>query len=561
LIEVVLMSLANHPIPEIPPETARVARAAFPRGNPWLQLRDQLGAIYQDQAFVALFASVGQPAVAPWRLALVTLLQFAEGVTDRQAADAVRSRLDWKYLLALPLADPGFDASVLCEFRERLVTGDAAALFLERVLDVCRQHKWLKVRGHQRTDATHVVAAARLLTRLELVTATLQQAFNVLATVDPAWVVEHCPAEWGERYGARLSEFRLPQSAAARVAWAEQVGADGHQLLDWLWSSQAPTGLRQLSAIETLRRIWVQQFCSINHRWRWREADKEGVPPAAVALRSPFDTEARYAEKRGAGWLGYKVHLTETCDLDVPRLITQVTTTVATTPDGAVLPAIHDDLAAHTRLPKAHLVDAGYISAANLDRSQREHQIALCGPPLADTAWQARAGEGFAASDFKLDWEKHEAICPTGRRSQSWRETTNQRGLREIKLKFARGDCRACGVRVHCTRTAEQRRSLTIPPETEFKALAAARERTKHADYKALYALRAGSEGSLSQAVRRSGLRRARYIGLTKTHLQNVLTATAVNLVRLLGWLADTSVGRTPQSAFAKLLCPVPVTA
>ena len=191
---------------------------------------------------------------------------------------------------------------------------------------------------------------------------------------------------------------------------------------------------------------------------------------------------------------------------------------MATTPDVAALPEIQDDLAAHERLPKEHLVDAGYVSAANLERSQREHQIDLCGPPLADTTWQARAGEGFAASDFKLDWEKHEAPCPGGHQSQSWRETTNQRGLGESKLKFARGDCRSCGVRAHGTRTAEQRRSLTIQPEAEFKAVAAARERTKQPEYKALYALRAGSEGSLSQAVRRSGLRRARYVGLTKTH-------------------------------------------
>ena len=555
-----LLSLAQSPLPEIPLETARVARAAFPRSNPWLQLRDQLGVIYQDQAFASLFASVGQPAIAPWRLALVTLLQFAEGLTDRQAADAVRSRWDWKYLLALPLADPGVDASVLCEFRERLVRGDAATLLLERLLGVCTERKLLKSRGLQRTDATHVVAAARVLTRLELVTATWPQAFNVLATVAPAWVVEQCPAEWGERYGARLSELRLPQSAAARTVWAEQVGADGHQLLDWLWAAEAPSWLRHVPAIETLRGLWVQQFCSINHRWRWREADREGVPPAAVALRSPFDTAARYAEKRGHGWLGYKVQLTETCDLDVPRLITQVTTTVATTPDGAALPAIHAALAAHEHLPKQHLVDAGYVSAADLDRSQRAHQIDLCGPPLEDTAWQARAEAGFAASDFKIDWEKHEATCPSGHRSQSWHETTNHRGLRESKLKFARGDCRACGVRAHCTRTAEQRRRLTIPPEAEFKALAAARERTKQPDYKALYALRAGSEGSLSQAVRRSGLRRARYGGLTKTHLQNVVTATAVHLVRLLDWLTEASIGRTPQAAFAKLLCPVQVT-
>jgi transposase len=554
------MSLANQPLPQIPAETARVARAAFPKGNPWLQLRDHLGVIYQDEAFCSLFATLGQHAIAPWRLTLVTLLQFAEGLSDRQAVDAVRSRLDWKYLLALPLDDSGFDASVLCEFRERLLRGDAESLLLERLLEVCHQQKWLKQRGRQRTDATHVVSAARLLTRLELVTATLQQALNVLATANPEWVLKHCPLEWGERYGERRSEFRLPQSDLARTEWAEQVGTDGHLLLDLLWCCESPNWLHQIPAIETLRRIWVQQFCSTNNKWRWRQGDKDGLPPAAIQLRSPVDTQARYSEKRGEGWLGYKVHITETCDENMPRLIIQVTTTVATTPDAAALPEIEAGLAANRHLPEEHLVDAGYISAQNLLSSRREHQIKLCGPPLEDTAWQARAREGFASSDFHIDWNKQEAICPAGHSSQSWRETTNKRGLDEIKIKFSRTDCRCCTMLEQCTRTAEKRRSLTIHPEAEYKALAAARERTKEPEYKELYAIRAGIEATLSQAVRRSGLRRARYVGFFKTHLQNIVTATVVNLVRLLNWLADTPVGKAPRSAFAKLLCPLQAT-
>jgi transposase len=551
------MSLANQPIPEIPAETARVARAAFPKGNSWLKLRDELGTIYQDQEFAGLFAIVGQPAIAPWRLTLVTLLQFAEGLSDRQAADAVRSRLDWKYLLALPLDDEGFDSSVLCEFRERLLLANAESLLLERLLAVCQQRKLIKARGRQRTDATQVVAAARVLTRLELVTATLQQALNVLATVVPEWVLQHCPLPWGELYGERLSEFRLPQSSAARTQWAEQVGTHGHQLLDILWSDDSPHWLRQIPACETLRRIWYQQFCFINNQWRWREAQLHGLPPVAIQLRSPFDTQARYAEKRGEGWLGYKVHFTESCDETLPRLITQVMTTPATTPDNVVLPEIHTALAEQQLLPADHLVDAGYISAPNLVSSEHEHQVKLCGPPIEDTAWQARAGAGFAARDFQIDWQQQQAICPAGNHSQSWRETTNKRGVHEIKIKFSRTDCRACSVLKQCTQTAEQRRSLTIQPQPQYQALAAARVRRQETEYKELYALRAGMEGSLSQAVRRCGLRKTRYIGLVKTHLQNIVIATALNLVRLLNWLADVPVGKPPRSAFAKLLYPV----
>jgi transposase len=160
------MSLRPQPCPEVPASTATVARAAFPRGNPYLRLRDALGTVFSDAQFAPLFPSRGQPAETPWRLALVTVLQFAENLSDRRAAEAVRGRIDWKYLLGLELADPGFDASVLSEFRTRLVTGGAEALLLDTLLTLCREHKLLVARGRQRTDSTHVLGAVRALNRL-----------------------------------------------------------------------------------------------------------------------------------------------------------------------------------------------------------------------------------------------------------------------------------------------------------------------------------------------------------------------------------------------------------
>lgn len=554
------MSLKIRTVPEVPAETSRIAKAAFKKGNLWLQLRDQLGAVYQDEEFSEFFPDCGQPAFAPWRLALTSVVQFAENLTDRQAADAVRSRLDLKYLLALELDDPGFDASVLCEFRARLISGDPQTLLLDKLLEVCRDRKLLKARGLQRTDSTHVLAAIRVLNRLESVTLTLQQALNVLATVAPEWVLEHCPSEWGERYGARVDNYRLPKSEAERRAYAEQVGSDGHQLLMAIYADDQDQWLRQAPAVETLRQVWMQQFCLVKGQWRWRDAKEHGLPPGATMIQSPTDQAARYAEKRGRGWTGYKAHLTERCDSDQPRLITEVMTTVATTPDVEALDQVQEELAAKDCLPQRHVVDAGYISAKNLARSETRHGIELCGPPLKDTTWQARAGVGFAASDFQIDWVKEQATCPAGHQSVSWSQTTNRRGQEEIKIKFARGDCRDCPKREQCTRTAEQRRSLTILPEAEFRALEKARQRAQTPEYRELYAARSGSEASVSQAARRSGMRRARYIGLTKTHLQNVLTAVAINFVRLFNWLGGARPGQSRRSALHNLLCPLPVT-
>lgn len=554
------MSLAKRSIGEIPEETAKTAKSVFSKGNPWIQLREQLGIIYEDQMFASLYSTTGQPALEPWRLTLVVLMQFAEGLSDRQAADAARSRLDWKYLLGLSLDDPGFHFSVLSEFRARLLTGDAETLLLTRLLDICREHKLIKQRGKQRTDATHVLAAARSLTRLELITTTLQYALNILATVVPEWTLNNCPMEWVEQYAERLTEFRLPHSESERTKFAQQVASDGDQLLEWLWENETPQWMRQIPAVETLRIIWIQQFCYSEGLWRLRDPKKDGQPNGAELLCSPFDLDARYSEKRGKGWVGYKAHFTETCDEDMPRLITQVTTTTATTADVTVLPEIQSQLSKHDCLPKKHLADGGYISASNLERSQREHQIELCGPPLPDNTWQARAASGFTASDFKFDWGKKQATCPAGCTSNMWKQRANKKGLSEIRIRFARVDCRSCLLLKQCSTSVGLRRELTIHTETEFKALASARAFAKEPEYKKLYAMRAGCEATISQATRRSA-RRSRYFGIAKTHLQNIIVATVINIVRLVNWLESVPIGKTPKSALAKLFQPTPLTA
>src|SRR5262249_31384665 len=164
------MTLHPTPVTPVPEETARITRAAVPKGNVYVQMRDVLGRIYIDEQFADLFATRGRPAVPPWPLALVTVMQFAEGLSDPPAAQAVRVRIDWKYALGLELADPGFDYSVLCEFRARLVQGSAEHRLLDALLEACKSHGLLKARGQQRTDATHVLGALRVLSRLERVT-------------------------------------------------------------------------------------------------------------------------------------------------------------------------------------------------------------------------------------------------------------------------------------------------------------------------------------------------------------------------------------------------------
>ena len=184
------MSMYPQALGSIPEETVRVASAACRKGTLAMRLRDTLGELYQDEQFAALYPVEGQPAYAPWRLAIVTVLQYVQGLTDRQAADAVRERIDWKYSLGLELTDPGFDFSVLSEFRLRLVEAGAQTLLLDRLLEVCKQRGWLKAGGKQRTDSTHVLARVRSLSNLECVGETLRSALDDLAALAPEWLVQ-----------------------------------------------------------------------------------------------------------------------------------------------------------------------------------------------------------------------------------------------------------------------------------------------------------------------------------------------------------------------------------
>lgn len=397
------MSLQAPVVYIIPEDTERVARQAFPKGNPYLRIADELGPLYANAQFADLFSKTGQPALDPARLALITVFQFMEGLSDEQAADAVRARLDWKYALALPLTDPGFDSSVLCEFRARLVEGGQEMLLLEALLERVRERGLLKARGRARTDSTHVLATVRTVRRLVNVGETLRAALNAVAEHGPEWLVERVPPAWFDRYSRRLEDYRLPKGKDERNALAATIGADGQALLTAIYGATAPPAVRALPAVQVLRAVWVQQFYAPDEHGTvcWREAADR--PPNAQLIVSPYDPEARLSTKRDMDWVGYKVHLTETCAENAPYLITHVETTAATTQDRQALAPIHQALAARELLPAEHLVDAGYVDAPRLVKSAREHQVQLVGPAPADTSGQATAGQGFAMGCFAID--------------------------------------------------------------------------------------------------------------------------------------------------------------
>ncbi len=528
------MTLLTSPIDAVPPSTAQVAKAAFPKGNIYLRMRDELGTIYDDDPFAALFPSQGKPALAPWRLALITIMQFAEGLTDRQAAEAVRGRIDWKYALSLELTDEGFDFTILTDFRSRLLGGGAEQQLLEKMLKCFQGKGLLKAPKQQRTDSTHVLAAIRNLSRLENVGETLRAALNSLAEVAPDWLGQIVPTDWYERYGQRFQESRLPSTETERQAMASLIGADGFYLLEAIWSETTPAWLRQVRAVEVLRQVWLQQYYAPTGSVQWRTS--QDSPPTAQRIRSPYDTDARYGNKRTTTWTGYKVHLSETCDEESPHLITHVETTPATTSDREVTDSTHRALAKLELLPQEHLVDAGYLDAELLVSGQQEYELELLGPVPVDARWQSKSGQGYGIACFAVDWEAQVVRCPQGCLSHKWLPSKNAYQQPVIRVKFDKADCLSCLARDQCTRNKTGARTLTMRPKEQHIALSRARERQQTPEFKKQYAARAGIEGTISQGTRAFGLRHCRYRGFPKTRLQHIITAAAMNLVRVWQW-------------------------
>ena len=404
----------------------------------------------------------------------------------------------------------------------------------------------------------------RGLNRLELAWETVRAALEALAAAAPDWLAAVIDTSWQQVYGQRADQIRLPASDTARAKLAVQYGTDGYHLLEAACAPGAPDWLRELPAVQALRAVWVQQYYRSTgeqgQKVIRREADEHGLPPGRARLVWPYDPDARYSEKHGRSWLGYKVHLSETCteaaDDDpatgrppAPNLLTGVATTEASIPDVAMTAPIHHTLTAADLTPAEHTVDAGYTSA-DLLLAARAQGITLLGPLLADTSPQARTG-GYTAEAFTIDWNHQQVTCPQGATSVAW-SPCRQRGTDAIVVKFAAATCQACPAKNLCTRSTRSGRQLTLRPREVHQAVTDARAGQTTDQWKTRYNIRAGVEGTIRQATHVTGIRRARYLGLPKTRLEHN-AAAAVNLIRLDAWWTGKPLDRTRTTHLQRL--------
>jgi transposase len=382
--------LEPQPWPEPAAEIVRAVRAKY-RGRQVplpVAVRDRFGELFTDAEFASAFAVTGPRGWSPGRLALVTVFQMAERLTDRQAAEAVRDRLSWAYALGLDLADAGFDHTVLSEFRSRVVGHHLEEKVLDLLLVRLTEMGLVGAGGEQRTDSTAVVAAVRDVNRLELVGESVRAAVEALSAAAPDWLAQVIDVPgWSRRYGRRIDSWKMPVSKTKQDALTLDYGRDGFALVTAVYAPGQPAWLRELPAVQVLRQVLVQNYTRTTARGgrevikRREKTDEggDGLPPASIRLTSPYDTDARWAAKRDTFWNGYKIHISETCATQAddaarspsavmpahgaaqrpkpgraprrPNLITNVATTSSTLPDSKALEDIHPIAAASRSAP------------------------------------------------------------------------------------------------------------------------------------------------------------------------------------------------------------------
>lgn len=531
------MSVCRKPHPQIPEPIRRWAEAN--RKNRLVALAEKIDDLFEWDDFSELYSTLGQAGIPPWKLAIITILQHAEGLSDRQAAHCVDTRLDWKRLLHADLDEPAFDYSALSEFRQRLIEKNLQDLLLNKLLSLAEDMKVLK-RSKQRTDATHVLANVKVLGRLEKIHESMRMALDALLTHFPQEYISFHDPNWIERYDRAPYSFKAPKEQKRRDQLATQMGQDISALLNAVDRvSNEATPLSSLPGVEVLRTIFSQQYIKDGDGHRLR-TDKESLS-CSERIASPHDVDARFGRKASTSWLGYMNHYTETCEPDAPRLITNVATVHAGTNDTQVLPEIHRSLKQRGLAPNEHLLDAGYSDAELMQKSEELLGITIVGPVKPGSSWQAGTENGFQQTDFYVDFENKRAICPRGIASRTWSKRPDGNS---IQIVFPKNECQQCPFKADCTKSDNGRR-LEIKDAAIYRYLQENRTTVDTLEFREKYRLRSGVEGTHSQAVRTSNFRTSRYSGLQKTGLQAWLVAAGLTAIRLANWITGVPLAKT----------------
>jgi len=531
---------------KIPELTAHIAETIMAEDSICRWIGQHVQEVMDEEALVAMYHREGRPGIHPLILMIVIILQFVDKMPDRQAAEAVRMRIDYKYALRQELTWPGFHYSDLCNFRKRLMAHGQEFAVFEQLLKYLVEKGYVKRKGKQRTDATHLLADVARLSRLETVWETLRLALNALQKADEAWTEHHLPEPFLETYETRRQDYRIGKDKRDQLML--QAGRDGFWLLRQV-ETFGTADLQALEEIELLRRVLDEQF----------ESDDEGgdvstrEKATGDVLCSPHDPDARYGEKRSQGWHGYKLQVTETVDDPEDgeekrvQFITDVEVTSTIETDNQSLPAIQQRLFERDVPPEKQYVDRAYCNITTILGSE-----ALGIDLRGEVPRGSKKAIGFRLEDFEIDLEQRRAICPAGHEATSFNPSKQPDVAFNVRFTH---HCQGCPLKPDCT-SEKRGRSLEIGNHHEL--LMARRREAKTPEFKQEMHHRAAIEGTISELVRTHDMRRSRYRGMQKTRLQAAMGATALNLKRLVRLLTDKFPSPTSYlNFFRREFCPV----
>jgi transposase len=510
----------THAFPkEIPEDTREVVERLLKDSSLYGYLGEHAPEMLNEEMMQGWYSPEGRPGLPPLLMMLVSIFQYVEKLPDRQAAEMAVMRLDWKYALRQMLGWTVFHYSDLCNFRKRLLANQAEASVFEQVLKHLQTQGYVKAKGKQRTDATHVLGQVAWLSRLELVWETLRMALEGIVSRDARWVMQHLPPSFITEHSQKRYDYRLKpeavkvamQQAGEATAWLLQV-VDAAQLS---WADD--------EAIQVLRRVLDEQFERGTDGQLQTRPDKDACGDVLV---SPHERSARFGRKGETNWQGYKLQVSESIE-EQGGFITDVAVTTTLETDQQALVSIQARLAAHDLTPAQQYVDKGYVSTHNIVNSVAQG-IDLRGRVGDDTSAHP---PGFQQADFQFDFATRQATCPMEQRSISWREYSQVRNGVAAEVNFGK-QCRTCSA-FHaqaCTTTPRGRRLYLNP---HLPILLARRAEVLTEPFQRDMRLRQAIESTLSECIRAHGARYARYRGLSKVALQMFFMASALNLKRL----------------------------
>ena len=466
---------------------------------------------FDDAQFADMYREGGRYPISPRMLACISILQYMQKVSDRQAVESTVMRRDWRIALGLTPDYDGFDPSVLCNFRKRLLAHGKAYELFQTVLQRVEALGLLKETRKVRVDATILLADVAVLSRCDMISEAMRIVLRELPYMRPKIRRRADYKRLHERYG---EEIWLGRSEGGEER-LKALAVDAKLILRLC-------GPYPVTGRETLERILEENFTFSD------DDEPTPKPPDALPkdhIATPHEPDAEIGKQRDKIWTGDKVHFVETTQSGDPGFILDVIQTGPRVEDSTVLESALQRLKFVAPQVTTVLADSGYASAANSGLAGALGYD-LISPPRVNNSKGV-----IPASEFELDFQRRVARCPEGHESSSWSVG------RRLKIKFRRAICAACPRRSECTTSPSEPRTLTLSPHSQ--QLMADRKRAAQADFGELYSQRAGIEATISHLVRDCGLRRSRYRSSPKRALHSLLSATALNVRRLLRCLAS----------------------